>query len=53
MLGEYGILINSNNLLTELARFPDAVVNFLHTGNGQMAVAVLVLVCLLLYRRKR
>ncbi|MGR9088489.1 MAG: hypothetical protein ACU841_15670 [Gammaproteobacteria bacterium] len=53
MLGEYGILINSKQLLTELSRFPDAVIRFLQTSNGQLSAAVIMVVVLLLWRKKR
>jgi hypothetical protein len=53
MLGEYGVLLDSNSFFSSLTRLPDEVINFLHTSNGQLAAAVLVAVLLILYFRKR
>jgi len=53
MLGEYGILLGTNGYFNSLSRFPNAVINFLSTSDGQLSAAVLAAVLLLLYIRKR
>jgi len=52
MLGEYGALLSMNGFFNSLARYPTAIINFLHTSDGQLTAAVLAVVLLLLYRRK-
>jgi hypothetical protein len=52
MMGEYGALIGGNGFLNTLAGYPAAIINFLHTSDGQLSAAVLALVILLLYLRK-
>jgi hypothetical protein len=53
MMRDYGALINANSIFDALARFPASLINFLHTSDGQLAVAVLALVLLLVYVRRR
>ena len=52
MMGEYGALLGANGFFNYLASFPTAIINFLHTRDGQLSVAVLAVVLLLLYVRK-
>lgn len=52
MLGEYGALLTSNGLVAFLVQLPSAIINFLHTSDGQLSAAVLVVVLLMLYLRK-
>lgn len=53
MMGEYGILLGTNGYFNSLSRFPAAVINFLSTSDGQLSAAVLAVVLLLIYLRRR
>ena len=53
MIGEYGALIGANGFINSLADFPVAIINFLHTRDGQLTAAVVAVVLLLLYIRNR
>ncbi|MGR8999837.1 MAG: hypothetical protein ACU88J_12435 [Gammaproteobacteria bacterium] len=52
MMGEYATLIGANGFFNSLAGYPTAIINFLHTKDGQLSAAVLAVVVLLLYIRK-
>ena len=52
MMGEYLTLIGGNGFLNTLAGYPAAIINFLHTSDGQLSAAVVAVVLLLLYVRK-
>ena len=52
MLGEYATLIGANGFFNSLASYPTAIINFLHTKDGQLTAAVLAVLMLLLYVRK-
>ena len=53
MIGEYATLIGANSFLSSIASYPSAIINFLHTSDGQLSAAVLAVVLLLLYVHKR
>ena len=53
MMAEYGVLLGTNGFFNSLSRFRTAIINFLHTSDGQLSAAVLAVVLLLLYIRKR
>jgi hypothetical protein len=52
MMGEYGVLLGTNGFFYSLTGYFTAIVNFLHTRDGQLSATVLVVVLLLLYMRK-
>ncbi len=53
MLGEYGALLGTNGFFNFLSSYPTTIINFLRTSDGQLSAAVLAVVLLLLYIRKR
>jgi hypothetical protein len=52
MMGEYGALFGANGFFNTLAEYPTAIINFLHTSDGQLSAAVIAVVLLLLYVRQ-
>jgi hypothetical protein len=53
MLGEYGVLLNHSGFMSMLNQLPRAIVNFLRTQDGQIAVGVLLVVMIFLSLRRR
>lgn len=52
MLGEYGLLLGGNGLMSALGRLPFAILNFLHTQEGQIAAGLLLVVLFFLFGRR-
>jgi hypothetical protein len=52
MLGEYGVLLGGNGLMSMLRQLPFSIVNFLHTQEGQIAAGILLAVLFFLFGRR-
>jgi hypothetical protein len=52
MLGEYGALLGGNGFMSTLGRLPSALMNFLHTQEGQIAAGLLLVVLFFLFGRR-